>query len=205
MIDGVIKYSIEHKTKNTPEFPNYDEIEALRGRLFALGLIGEKDGIGFGNLSLRAEKEKTFFITATQTGSQSTLLNQHYTYINDYDFSSFKLFSQGLHKPSSEALSHAMIYEIDPKINAVIHIHSKPLWNYMKDEDAFCTRAEYGTVEMVEEIATLYKNKNPFKNNIFVMRGHEDGIISFGRDIQEAERVLYKLIQSYLKLINSSY
>ncbi len=199
MIDGVIKYSIEHISKNTPEFLNYDEIEALRTRLFALGLIGELDGIGYGNLSIRAEKEKTFFITATQTGAQSTLLPQHYIYISDYDFSTFKVFSQGLHKPSSEALSHAMIYEVNPKINGVIHIHSNPLWNYMKDEDAFCTKAEYGTVEMVKEIATLYENKNPFEHNIFVMRGHKDGIISFGRNIQEAEQALYKLIQKYLK------
>lgn len=201
MIDGVIKYTIEHTTKNAPEFSDYEELEALRARLFSLGLIGELNEIGYGNLSMRAENPKTFFITATQTGAQSTLLAQHYTYISEYEFSNFKLFSQGLHKPSSEALSHAMIYEINPKINTVIHIHSKPLWEFMKKEEMICTNAEYGTIEMVEEIASLYNGKDPFENNIFVMRGHEDGIISFGRDIQEAELILYKIINSYMKEI----
>ena len=50
MLDGVIKYSIENQRQNTPLFSGYDELERLRTRLFTLGLIGEKDGIGYGNL-----------------------------------------------------------------------------------------------------------------------------------------------------------
>lgn len=198
MIDGVIKYSIEHQTAETPFFSGYEQLEALRTRLFTLGLIGEKDGIGYGNLSMRDENSKSFFITATQTGRKYTLSREYYTYISNYDFSTFKVISQGTHKPSSEALSHAMIYAIDERITTVIHIHSLALWKCMQAKNALATTAEYGTAEMVEEIAGLYTNLDPMMNNAFVMKGHEEGIITFGRSVEEAESALYTIMQSYL-------
>ena len=198
MIDGVIKYSIEHTTKNAPAFNDYETLEALRSRLFTLGLIGVQDGIGYGNISVREKDKNSFFITATQTGELSSLTDEYYTYINGYDFSKFQVISQGKHQPSSEALSHAMIYQINPEINSVIHIHSKALWEFMKENNTLFTTAEYGTVAMVEEIASLYKNRNPFDESVFVMRGHEDGIIAFGKSVKEAELRLYNILQNYL-------
>jgi len=199
MIDGVIKYSIEHQNTNTPLFSGYEQLEALRTRLFTLGLIGEKDGIGYGNLSMRDNRSKSFFITATQTGRKHTLSREYYTYISDYDFSTFKVISQGIHKPSSEALSHAMIYAIDDRITTVIHIHSLALWKFMKSKNNLATTAEYGTAKMAEEIAELYNNLDPMKNNAFVMKGHEEGIITFGRSVEEAELKLYTILQEYLQ------
>ncbi len=199
MLDGVIKYSIEHQSTSTPLFSGYEQLEALRTRLFTLGLIGEKDGIGYGNLSMRHEGSKSFFITATQTGRKYTLSREYYTYISDYDFNTFKVISQGTHKPSSEALSHAMIYAIDDRITTVIHIHSLALWKFMKAKNDLATTAEYGTAEMVEEIAGLYTNLDPMMNNAFVMKGHEEGIITFGRSVEEAELVLYTIMQAYLQ------
>ena len=199
MIDGIIKYSIDHQTAATPLFSGYDELEALRKRLFALGLIGEKEGIGYGNLSMRLEGSKSFFVTATQTGNMQSLTREYYTYIGDYEFDTFKVISQGAHKPSSEALSHAMIYAIDERITAVIHIHSLALWRYMKAQDTLATTAAYGTAEMVEEIRELYNTLDPLTNNAFVMKGHEEGIITFGRSVEEAELILYNIIQAYLR------
>jgi ribulose-5-phosphate 4-epimerase/fuculose-1-phosphate aldolase len=199
MTDGVIKYSIEHQTADTPVFSGYEALEALRRRLFALGLIGEKDGIGYGNLSMRTDASKSFFITATQTGNKHTLSREYYTYISDYDFSTFKVISQGAQQPSSEALSHAMIYAIDDRITTVIHVHSLALWKFMKANNDLSTTAEYGTAEMVKEIAALYDTLDPVKHNAFVMRGHEEGIITFGRSIEEAELALYHILQAYLK------
>ena len=198
MIDGVIKYSIEHQNQDIPLFSGYDQLETLRTRLFTLGLIGEKDGIGYGNLSMKDDNSKSFFITATQTGRKQMLSREYYTYISDYDFSNFKVISQGIHKPSSEALSHAMIYAIDDRITTVIHIHSLALWKFMINKNYLSTTAEYGTVKMVEEIAGLYTNLAPMINNAFVMKGHEEGIITFGQNIEEAEMALYAVMQAYL-------
>ena len=200
MIDGVIKYSIEHTTKDAPAFNDYEALEALRSRLFTLGLIGVQDGIGYGNISVRIKDKNSFFITATQTGDLASLTSEYYTHISSYDFSKFQVTSQGKHQPSSEALSHAMIYQINPEINSVIHIHSKALWKFMKKNNTLLTTAEYGTEQMVEEIASLYKAKNPFDESIFVMRGHEDGVITFGKSVKEAELTLYKMIKEYLKV-----
>lgn len=200
MIDGVIKYCINHTQKEAPLFKEFKKLEALRLRLFTLGLIGVQDGIGYGNISLREKSKNSFFITATQTGELQNLNEDHYTYIDSYNFSDFSVNSQGLHKPSSEALSHAMIYEINSDINAVIHIHSKVLWEFMKKSNSLYTDAEYGTARMVEEIASLYKNKNPFDESVFVMRGHEDGVIAFGKNVEEAELKLYTKIQKYLSI-----
>jgi len=199
MIDGVIKYKINHTLCDAPEFKEYTSLESLRSRLFALGLIGVQDGIGYGNISLR-DTTDSFFITATQTGELAQLSPEFYTYINSYDFANFSVNSEGKHQPSSEALSHAMIYEISSDINAVIHIHSKVLWEFMKKNNSLFTRAKYGTIDMVEEIASLYEGRDPFDESIFVMRGHEDGVIVFGRTLQEAELTLFEMIEKYLKL-----
>ncbi len=202
MMDGVIKYHVQHRNTKTPDFAQYTELEALRCRLFALGLIGETpDGIGYGNLSFRNQGEHEFTITATQTGKQPALKPAEYIHITDYNFDTFTVYSKGECKPSSEALSHAMIYEVHPDIQAVIHIHSKPLWQMMIATDALATTAEYGTAGMVQEIAELYQSRDPFKNNAFVMKGHEDGIITFGKTIQLAELTLYHLIQATLNQV----
>ena len=99
---------------------------------------------------------------------------------------------------SSEVLSHAMIYAIDDRKTTVIHIHSLALWKFMKTNNDLATTAEYGTAEMVEEIAGLYTNLDPMRNNAFVMKGHEEGIITFGKSVEEAELALYTIMQSYL-------
>jgi len=143
--------------------------------------------------------EQTLKMERTQTGRKHTLSHEYYTYISDYDFSTFKVISQGSHKPSSEALSHAMIYAIDDCITTVIHIHSLALWEFMKNKNYLATTAEYGTAKMAEEIAGLYNNLDPMKNNAFVMKGHEEGIITFGRSVEEAELKLYTILQEYLQ------
>lgn len=199
MIDGIIKYSFEHQIDSAPTFSGYEELELLRRRLFTLGLIGEKDGTGYGNLSMRHEGSKSFFVTATQTGNKQKLQREHYVYISKYDFDSFRVISQGKYKPSSEALSHAMIYAIDERITAVIHIHSLALWKFMQAQDDLATTAAYGTAEMVKEIREIYKVFDPIKNNAFVMKGHKEGIITFGRSAEEAELILLNIIQAYLE------
>ncbi|MDQ6983286.1 MAG: class II aldolase/adducin family protein, partial [Ghiorsea sp.] len=96
------------------------------------------------------------------------------------------------------SLSHAMIYEVHHGIGAVIHVHSNALWQMMIDTNALVTTAEYGTTEMVHEIASLYQSRNPFEDNAFVMKGHEDGIITFGKNIEEAELRLYHIIANLM-------
>ncbi len=196
-IEGVVKYSVKHTKTTSETFDNYEKLEALRARLYALGLVGESNGIGYGNISSR-EDDNSFYITATQTGSKSRLTEKYYTKITDYSFSDFSVTSQGEHSPSSEALSHAMIYDLSSKITTVIHIHSLALWKFMIAKNALSTTAEYGTAEMTKEIEALYELNDPLANNAFVMKGHREGVMVFGQSLEEAELVLYGLLGELL-------
>ena len=201
MDEGVVKYEVEHSSVNAPYFTAYTTIEPIRSHLFALGFIGEHHGVGYGNISVRDTATTGFFITATQTGKLSTLHREHYSYIHHYDFHHFLVQSQGVFPPSSEALSHAMIYEIHPDIRAVIHIHSSVLWHFMQTHDYLATHAAYGTKAMVDDIAHLYRHCDPFLHNAFVMRGHQDGIITFGRTLDDAQISLYHILKCYLSQV----
>lgn len=200
MIDGVIKYEITLEADETCiDETLFAPMERVREELIALRLIGESpEGIGYGNLSVRAEGA-SFYITATQTGNLASLEPKHYPLVERYDFSAFTLHARGSCKPSSEALSHAAIYHLSDEINSVIHIHNDALWRFMLDAGMLKTTAEYGTAKMTEEIFELYGSKAPLENNLFVMEGHDGGIIAFGRTPDEALMVLLRLVGTYLE------
>ncbi len=201
MTDGVIKYTIDHTIFDARiPYDIYSELEKVRTRLHHLGVIGvDAEGVGYGNISVKeAIVTDVFYVTATQTGHLSQLGTSLYTKVTGYDFDTFTLRSKGKERPSSEALSHAMIYELDPTIKAVIHIHSPALWVFAKQRGDLSTTAAYGTRAMTEEIAALYPERDPLSSPMFVMRGHEDGIMVFGESLQKAEKRLLGLLKAYL-------
>ncbi len=200
MIDGVVKYDFTFNRSKALRRGLIAPIESCRARLYAMGLIGVYDnGIGYGNISRRAE-EGSFVITGTQTGHLPKLTPKYYSLVEACDDRNFCLRASGAVKPSSEALTHGTVYELSSEINAVIHIHSMALWKFMLDGDYLRTAdVEYGTIEMIEEVIRIYEDIDPLANPIFAMAGHEEGIICFGRDMDEAEGVLYGLLRVYLE------
>jgi len=199
MIDGVIKYNFDFKPSLPLNESKFTKIELLRERLFTLGLIGvTEDGIGYGNISNRLDKER-FVITGTQTGHLAQLNASHYALVEAYDDKQFYLKSTGSIKPSSEALTHGTIYNLSEEIGAVIHIHSKVLWNFMLLNGYLETEdVEYGSLEMIEEVERLYASVNPLLNPKFVMAGHEEGVMFFGQTLHDAELTLYEIIEKLL-------
>jgi ribulose-5-phosphate 4-epimerase/fuculose-1-phosphate aldolase len=93
---------------------------------------------------------------------------------------------------SSEALTHAAIYALDPAIRAVVHVHSVAMWNKLIDTFPTTSRdVSYGTPEMAREFRRLYEETDFGQQGVAIMGGHEEGIVSFGRDVGQAtERVL---------------
>ena len=201
--DGVVKYSLEFEQTEALAINECNEIEEIRQRLYALGLIGAYDnGIGYGNISLRYKNSKEFLITATQTGELKELNQKHYSLVTNVNFDTFKTYAKGCSKPSSESITHAAIYELNKDINAVIHVHNEKLWDFMLENrnNYLCTNdTPYGTPEMVEDINNMYKDKDALLNNAFVMKGHFEGVVTFGKDLKEAELSLYKIIEELLK------
>ena len=199
MIDGIIKYGFDFKKSSPLDKSSFEEIEKIRKRLFALGLIGvTNNGIGYGNISQRVGKNR-FVITGTQTGHLSDLNENHYSLVEECDDENFYLKSSGAIKPSSEALTHGTIYNLSNQIKAVIHIHSTPIWNFMLNQNYLkTTKVEYGSIEMIKDINKIFSQIDPLTNQKFVMTGHQDGVIIFGKTLQNAELTLYEIIKNML-------
>ena len=188
--EGYIKFNLTWKEKLF-DFNDHDfiQINSCREKLFRLGLIGAyPDGIGFGNLSIRY-KQNEFIISGSATGNFKNLSKKHYSLVKDYDILKNSVFCEGFSKASSESLSHAAIYEFNIDVNAVIHIHHKDMWEkYLNDLPTTDKKAEFGTPEIALEIKKLANQST----GIIIMGGHPEGIISYGKSLSEAEKIILK-------------
>jgi ribulose-5-phosphate 4-epimerase/fuculose-1-phosphate aldolase len=172
------------------------ELNAWRDKLYESGLIGVYDnGIGYGNISIRHEQTH-FIITGTATGQYKKLSPKHYTKVTEYDLIKNSLTSVGPIKASSESLTHAVIYDYDKNINAVIHVHHLGLWRKLMNKvPTTDTSVEYGTTAMANEIIRLFKETHLSQKKILVMAGHEEGIVCFGKNLNEAGSVILEKLK----------
>lgn len=191
--EGVIKFKFTLKRAPAPEMNQVIALEKWRALFFKLGLIGEYpiDKIGYGNLSSRLNK-KSFIITGSQTGHLAHLHAHHYTKVIECDLKKGSVTAEGLIPPSSESLTHFGIYETNPSIQYIFHVHHHNLWNMLSSGpfDFIEDGIGYGTQEMADAAAALLYNK---ASGIFVMKGHEDGIISYGATAEEAGKIILEL------------
>lgn len=171
----------------------FDEITVWRQKMFEKGLIGvTHDGIGYGNISVRAPGEG-FFISGTATGSLAELSQNHYALVNTWQPEMNSLTCTGRINASAESLSHAAIYDSLPGIGAVIHIHHQPMWKkFIGTLPTTPADVMYGTPEMADEIMKIVQLLNPLQDSILVMGGHEDGIIAWGKTIAYTGETILK-------------
>jgi L-ribulose-5-phosphate 4-epimerase len=110
-----------------------------------------------------------------------------------YDFERNWLRYEGSVVPSSESLTHAAIYHADPTACAVIHFHDARIWATLLDRVPTSSRGiSYGTPEMAYEIMRLFTVTDVRSRKIFVMAGHEGGILAFGKNLEEAFEVVMR-------------
>jgi len=190
MIDeGYTKYQCDWR--RTPALPveRIAELNHWRNRLCDLGLIGyyKRHGVGFGNVSIRDGDSDRFIISGTQTGHIVRTDQNHYSVVTGCDIDTNHVSCEGPVQASSEALTHAAIYALDPAIRAVVHVHDNALWHrLMYRVPTTAHGVYYGTPEMAREFTRLYKETGFAQERIAEMGGHEEGIVSFGSDIVEA-------------------
>jgi len=194
--EGVIKY--QQNWNQSTDFPTYDisSLMACRNKCFEHHWIGfdEKYQVGFGNISLRYQNNKQFFISGSQTGHIPELDATHFSFIHHFDIPQNKIDCIGLTKASSESLTHAAIYELSENIKAVIHIHNKPLWEkHMHSLPTTNPKVEYGTPEMAKEVNRLFEGNEIKHRGVLIMGGHEDGIIAWGENFDTAFELLEQL------------
>lgn len=190
MIDeGYVKYRSRWQKAPARERQEVTELIRWRQPLLEAGLIGvlRDSGIGFGNISHRIGDSRCFLISGTQTGHLEALTPEHFAEVHDYDLDSNTVCARGPVEPSSEAMTHAAIYDLDPAIRAVVHGHSRPLWTRFRgDLPTTAESVAYGTPDMAREFRRLYADTDFPAAGIAIMGGHEDGIVSIGGSMQEA-------------------
>ena len=198
--DGVIKYD-RHFTPSPALKPDqYSALENWRKKLHHLKLIGEYPDvfIGYGNLSQKVSglDHLEFIITATQTGKFQDLTGEHYTVVENYDLEKNAIYAKGCMDASSEALTHAAIYECSKDINVVFHIHDNFLWKKMIENNYDFTAKDipYGTVEMAKAVKKIVNAKS---SGLFAMAGHLDGIVSWGNTLDEAGELILQLVKKF--------
>lgn len=186
--DGYIKFNCEWVKGEPLPMGMIEELNSWRRKMFDLGLIGMYDnGIGFGNISMRIPASKEFIITGSATGGIKNLKPEHYVKVTETHHDLNRLVCVGPIKASSESMTHSAVYDSDPECMAVIHVHNIGMWKSLIDKIPTTSKnATYGTPEMADEVMRLFRDTDVKEKGIFVMGGHEEGIITFGKTLQEA-------------------
>jgi ribulose-5-phosphate 4-epimerase/fuculose-1-phosphate aldolase len=191
---GSIKFTCDRVAVELSRFAGFDELNEYRRKLLRLGTIGiDANGVGFGNLSVRNGATSHFYITGSGTGKLLELTPADCARVVAYDITRNWLQCEGLTVASSESLTHAAVYESDPTTCAVIHCHDMKLWMALLHKvPTTPEKVEYGTPELAYAVRGLFDNTDVVKKKIFVMAGHEGGVVAFGRDLRSAFAQLIK-------------
>ncbi len=206
--EGVSKYRLEFVRKASVDPGLVDELNRWRHIHYRLQLIGcskdRYDGYGFGNISRRflSGPSGSFIISGTQTGGKPLLSAEDFSLVTSCNPQSNAIVAEGMAEPSSEALTHGQIYQLERSIQCVIHAHSPDIWQASRKLNLPRTGegAAYGTPQMAEAVEKLFRDSDVLKKRIFVMQGHRDGVVSFGSSIIEASRVMISSLASSLAL-----
>jgi ribulose-5-phosphate 4-epimerase/fuculose-1-phosphate aldolase len=193
-VSQYVKFSYERAHPEIAPFDALAEVNACRRKLLDQHLMGvDSNGVGFGNLSVRDSVTGNFYITGSATGGLPELTLADCVRVVAYNFEENRLCYEGAAIPSSESLTHAAIYESDRSIFAVIHCHDSVLWATLLNRAPTTSKAvAYGTPEMAYEIIHLFEVSDVRSKKIFVMAGHQDGIVAFGKNLKDAFDVLMR-------------
>ena len=187
-----VKFTYERTGAEIAPFDQLPALNECRRKLHELRLIGvDSNGIGFGNLSTRDGATSNFYVTGSATGGLAELTLADCVRVVAYDFEQNWVHYEGAAIPSSESLTHAAIYESDPMASAVIHCHDSISWTRLLGRvPTTSLAAAYGTPQMAYEIIRLFDVGDARTRKIFVMAGHEGGIVAFGENFEDAFDIL---------------
>ena len=199
--EGVTKFDLAF----TPAAPLPDAplavLNAWRSILWRLGLIGQDParygGVGFGNVSQRLKSASAlrFVISGTQTGALAALDARHYAVVSACHPARNRVDAEGPIAPSSESLTHGMLYRVDPAIRFIFHVHSSDIWSAPAlDLPRTADRIAYGTPAMAREMARLWRRGALARQRVLIMGGHTDGVIAFGRTAEQAGMALLRAL-----------
>lgn len=194
--DGYIKYTSERCDGSVVWSDDLEALNRSRTELFDLGLIGVyANGIGFGNLSVRTDEDQ-FVITGSATGAIRVLQREHFSLVESFSLERNTVRSRGPLHASSESMTHGAIYQDNQAVHCVIHVHSRLLFDRLLRQGFPATPVDvpYGTPAMAYAVQRLVRAQ-PGLPVVFVMAGHDEGIIAYGADVQSVHAQLLGLFQ----------
>lgn len=205
--EGVIKFDLDVRPGPAPPADWLRELDAWRELFRRLGLLGQDprryEGYGFGNLSRRrpGTGDHSFVISATQTGGKPRLAPADYVLVLECDPARNRVRATGASRPSSEALSHAVIYQTCAAINWVMHLHSPEIFHAAPRLGLPGTdpAASYGSVEMASEISHMARQAPQGEPQLLVMAGHQDGILAWGDDAEAVGNLVVTTLSRALR------
>ncbi len=199
-MEGIVKFNCVWN-KETIDLLTAEELRELnywRDLLRKKSLIGANEkGLGFGNISIRLPDGEKFVITGSQTGHLKELKQEDLALVTDFSLKNNYVMCLGFTKASSEALSHAAIYSSSREHRAVIHFHSRRIWEksfYLYSSSD--PRAAYGTPELAESIKDILTNHSPKDPSVILLGGHPEGVITFGNSLKRAAEEALKLAET---------
>ncbi len=208
--EGVIQFQLDFKPGPPPAAEVLIELNAWRQIFRQLGLLGQDparyDGFGFGNLSRRVwppdHTGNAFIISGTQTGGLPTLQPQHYVTVLDCDSPLNKVTAIGPIKPSSESLTHGLLYQANPAIEWVMHLHSPDIYIRQKllDLPATAESALCGTPQIAMEVTRIHAALSAADPCLLVMGGHTDGILAFGTNPHKTGGLVVETLAKALRI-----
>lgn len=177
-----------------------DTLRSWREVLRRLQLLGQDParygGLGFGNVSARdPSRPDEFVITASQTAGAPQLSERQLVRITHSNVERFWVDAQGYQPPSSESLTHAMIYRADAKIGWVFHVHSPEIWQRAEALALPTTGADvrYGSAAMATAVAALLAAHSD-RRAVFATLGHDDGVFACGASAEAAGSALVDVL-----------
>ena len=192
--EGVIRFTYELQSGPAPSDVEIGELSRWRKELYDRDSIGgdiSRYGAFYGNVSLRtggADEDvgyRQFIVSCTQTGDNPNPKSSCYCRILRYDHHNNRVLAIGPCAPSSEALTHAAMYDASHDIRAIVHGHDSILWQWLQQQNAPATppHIDYGTVAMAHAARDVVSRTqaSPFRYpGILSMDGHLDGVIAWG-------------------------
>jgi hypothetical protein len=209
--EGVVKYTLAYMPGSPVAYQLIAVLNAWRRILFLTNLVGQDanryGGAGYGNVSQRLEvaikgTQPRFAISGTQTGGLAELTEDHFTIVTETWPAENRVVATGPIMPSSESLTHGMLYRVDHSVNTIMHAHSSEIWQNASRLGIPSTSASvaYGTPEMAEEVRRLFRDSPVRERKILCMGGHTDGVMSFSRTAEEAGCVMMTYLARALAL-----
>jgi hypothetical protein len=207
--EGAIQFayglSPSHETGEFLDADTFADLRAWRRVLRRQGLVGRDPrsygGLGYGNLSVRDPADsRRFVITASQTGGARDLRHQDLVRIVSLSLARFWVEAEGRKPPSSETLSHAMVYPADDSVRWVFHVHAREIWQQadMLGLPGTAAHVPYGSRAMADAVAALLQNE-PRRPIVFTTRGHEDGVFACGEDAEATGVALLSVLARALR------